>query len=64
MSGTSLDGLDLCAAELERAGDRWSYRIHAFETITYRGTPWPERLTAAYADRGPLRDQEIGRAHV
>jgi anhydro-N-acetylmuramic acid kinase len=57
MSGTSLDGLDLCAAEFERTGDRWSYRIHAFETISYRGTPWPERLTAAYADRGPIRDQ-------
>jgi anhydro-N-acetylmuramic acid kinase len=57
MSGTSLDGLDLCAAEFERSGDRWNYRIHAFETITYRGTPWPERLTAAYADRGPLREQ-------
>lgn len=57
MSGTSLDGLDLCAAEFECTGDRWNYRIHAFETITYRGTPWPERLSAAYADRGPVRDQ-------
>ena len=57
MSGTSLDGLDLCAAEFERFGDRWTYRIHAFETITYRGTPWPERLAAAYSDRGALRTQ-------
>lgn len=57
MSGTSLDGLDLCAAEFERTGDRWHYRIHAFETVSYRGTLWPERLTAAYADRGPFRNQ-------
>ena len=57
MSGTSLDGLDLCAAEFERSGDRWTYRIRAFETISYRGTHWPERLTASYTDRGALRDQ-------
>jgi anhydro-N-acetylmuramic acid kinase len=57
MSGTSLDGLDLCAAEFERSGDRWTYRIRAFETISYRGTIWPERLTASYTDRGALRDQ-------
>ncbi|MGA1398622.1 MAG: anhydro-N-acetylmuramic acid kinase, partial [Schleiferiaceae bacterium] len=57
MSGTSLDGLDLCGAEFLRVGDRWSYRILAFETVPYRGTEWPERLTAAYLNRGPVRDQ-------
>ena len=57
MSGTSLDGLDLCGAEFLRVGDRWSYRILAFETVPYRGTEWPERLTAAYLHRGPVRDQ-------
>lgn len=57
MSGTSLDGLDLCAVEFERLGDRWTYRIEAYETRTYRGTPWAQRLTAAYRDRGTLRSQ-------
>jgi anhydro-N-acetylmuramic acid kinase len=57
MSGTSLDGLDLCAAEFKRSGDRWTYRIRAFETVSYRGTHWPERLAAAYIDRGALRTQ-------
>lgn len=57
MSGTSLDGLDLCAVEFERTNGRWTYRIHAFETIPYRGTLWPEHLTAAYRDRGALRTQ-------
>ena len=57
MSGTSLDGLDLCAAEFKRSGDRWTYRIRAFETVSYRGTHWPERLAAAYSDRGALRTQ-------
>ena len=44
MSGTSLDGLDLCAAEFVCTNGRWQYRILAFETVPYRGTPWPERL--------------------
>ena len=57
MSGTSLDGLDLCAAEFKRSGDRWTYRIRAYETVSYRGTHWPERLAAAYSDRGALRTQ-------
>ncbi len=57
MSGTSLDGLDLCAAELVRTNGRWQYRILAFETVSYRGTPWPERLTEAYRDRGRARNQ-------
>lgn len=57
MSGTSLDGLDLCAAEFVRTNGRWQYRILAFETVSYRGTPWPERLTEAYRDRGRARSQ-------
>ena len=57
MSGTSLDGLDLCAAEFVRTNGRWQYRILAFETVSYRGTPWPERLTQAYRDRGHVRHQ-------
>jgi anhydro-N-acetylmuramic acid kinase len=57
MSGTSLDGLDLCAAEFVCTNGRWQYRILAFETVPYRGTPWPERLTQAYRDRGHVRTQ-------
>lgn len=57
MSGTSLDGLDLCAAEFSLCDGRWHYRILAFETHSYRGTPWPDRLTEAYRERGAVRSQ-------
>ncbi len=57
MSGTSLDGLDLCGAEFRFQNGRWSAAILAFETVSYRGTPWPERLTKAYRERGAVRAQ-------
>ena len=57
MSGTSLDGLDLCGVEFRKESARWNAQILAFETIPYLGTPWAERLRAAYEGPGALRQQ-------
>ncbi len=35
MSGTSLDGLDLCYCSLKHTDNRWSYSIHRATTMTY-----------------------------
>ena len=35
MSGTSLDGLDLCGVEFRKESARWNAHIIAFETIPY-----------------------------
>ena len=43
MSGTSLDGLDLCLCEFSKQNSRWEYRILKAETLNY--TPfWKNRL--------------------
>ena len=57
MSGTSLDGLDLCGVEFRKESARWNAHIIAFETIPYLGTPWGERFRAAYEGPGALRQQ-------
>ena len=36
MSGTSLDGLDLCSVTFEFHDDCWSFEINATETISYK----------------------------
>ena len=35
MSGTSMDGTDLCACQFSEANGQWSYQILATETISY-----------------------------
>ncbi len=35
MSGTSLDGLDLCFAEFQHVDGKWGFTIHKAETISY-----------------------------
>lgn len=42
MSGTSLDGLDICLAEFEKK-DRWTFQILKAETIPY-SKEWEEKL--------------------
>lgn len=42
MSGTSLDGLDLCFAEFEKK-DQWNFRIIQSETLSYP-TDWEYKL--------------------
>jgi anhydro-N-acetylmuramic acid kinase len=43
MSGTSLDGLDLCLSHFWKNGDRWDYKIIAAETLAYEAE-WKEKL--------------------
>jgi len=35
MSGTSLDGLDLCYASFSQVNEKWDYEIHATQTVEY-----------------------------
>ena len=53
MSGTSLDGLDICCVEFtgDISYDIWSYRIRAAHTVPYDAT-WRERLAGAKALSG------------
>jgi anhydro-N-acetylmuramic acid kinase len=53
MSGTSLDGLDLCLSTFGNSTTGWNYKIHKAETIPYTSI-WKERL--AEAQSLPARD--------
>ncbi|MEO7311028.1 MAG: anhydro-N-acetylmuramic acid kinase [Chitinophagaceae bacterium] len=46
MSGSSLDGLDICFAELDESGGKWTYEILASECMSYSGA-WVEKLRNA-----------------
>jgi anhydro-N-acetylmuramic acid kinase len=49
MSGTSLDGLDLCLALFDRdGGGRWTFDILAAETLPY-SPAWTQKLQQAHA---------------
>lgn len=43
MSGTSLDGLDICLAEFEKDNSVWQFKILKAETIPY-STAWENKL--------------------
>lgn len=43
MSGTSLDGLDLVAAEFWHKNGKWNFKIHFAETVSY-SYEWREKL--------------------
>lgn len=43
MSGTSLDGLDICAAEFRKENRQWSFKILKSETVPY-STFWEDKL--------------------
>ena len=53
MSGTSLDGLDLCFVEFEEVSDQWQFRWVRQETFSY-DQAWVDQLT----DR-PLSGREL-----
>ncbi len=54
MSGTSLDGLDLCLADFTKNGDGWKFEILEAETIEYSAS-WLGRLqNAANLSAGDL----------
>lgn len=46
MSGTSLDGLDLCYCKLSLSDDQWKYQILHAETMPYSGS-WTDTLKEA-----------------
>ena len=47
MSGTSLDGLDICYASFERSSDAWKFEILQAETINYSKN-WEEKLRNSF----------------
>jgi anhydro-N-acetylmuramic acid kinase len=47
MSGTSLDGLDIALCRFTTAGTGWTMDIIKTRTISYNGTQWISRLSAA-----------------
>jgi len=52
MSGTSLDGLDLCLAEFREEQGKWQFRIHDAQTLPY-SEEWLQRLSDSFALSGP-----------
>lgn len=46
MSGTSLDGLDICYARFEQASSNWDFEILHAETVSYSKV-WEQRLSEA-----------------
>ena len=59
MSGSSLDGLDICFAEIDEAGGRWSYEIKAADCIAY-----PAQWQANLANAPHLSALEYLRLHT
>ncbi len=47
MSGTSLDGLDICVCDFSLNGGKWSYSIRTAETVSY-SSEWKNRLANAH----------------
>lgn len=58
MSGTSLDGLDICLANFTETKDGWQYGIECAETVTYP-QDWITRLLHAEKTSG----EELQRFH-
>ncbi|MGM0378046.1 MAG: anhydro-N-acetylmuramic acid kinase [Bacteroidota bacterium] len=46
MSGSSLDGLDICFCAFEYSGNRWKYRIYSAQTFEY-SMEWKKMLKEA-----------------
>src|ERR1700709_579889 len=46
MSGSSLDGLDICYVEFDEIGGKWSYEIKASTCVEYE-KEWVEKLSNA-----------------
>lgn len=46
MSGTSLDGLDICFVEFQQADEKWKFKILKAETVSYPES-WEDKLREA-----------------
>ena len=57
MSGTSLDGIDLCACSFEKVNDTIKYKIIAAETVDYT-SEWMNTLS-----NQQLSGQELIKTH-
>ena len=63
MSGTSLDGLDICLVNFSEQESGWDYKIEAAQTIPYPET-WVNKLLGAEKTSGEelkAFDQEYGK---
>ena len=58
MSGTSLDGLDLCLATFTLKNGKWSYKVECADAVTY-----PEELKKALATAQSMTALEYARLH-
>jgi anhydro-N-acetylmuramic acid kinase len=54
MSGTSLDGLDICLAEFQHVDEKWSFAIRKAKTINY-----PENLKQQLGNSMLISGQEL-----
>ena len=61
MSGTSVDGIDLCCVEFigDEEADNWKYTVLCAETVPYSAT-WRKRLQTAHCCSG----QDLAKLHV
>lgn len=51
MSGTSLDGLDICLCNFTKTDNKWAYKIHKAITVNYTNSI-KERLSSAFSTSG------------
>jgi anhydro-N-acetylmuramic acid kinase len=58
MSGTSLDGLDLCLADFTLRNGKWSYKILHADTVSY-----PEELKKALGSAQSMTAEAFARLH-
>jgi len=61
MSGTSLDGIDLCLSSFE-IGTSWQFQINAAETVEY-SEKWKQRLTTAI-DLNPTELEDLNQEYT
>ena len=59
MSGTSLDGVDICFCNFSFENDEWKFLIHNTETVSYEKN-WVSKLSNAHCiDQSELKKLDI-----
>lgn len=59
MSGTSLDGLDICYCCFSKENSQWNFKIITAETVSY-SPEWKEKLQKAYS----FSSQDLYELHI